>query len=158
MFFTASGPVQASRHEILPRSICQCQASEPGGMRSCLDHSGTVKLFKACVAEHRGSLHAGWVDPVLATSLGADNPVAQVALQFAWESQGAPEARFGVDVTQLSPKMSPLIGSRRVDTGKARATIPSQVGSSSLCPADQMLLMQRSTCSNPISSLPSMQP
>ncbi|KAK9862381.1 hypothetical protein WJX84_008204 [Apatococcus fuscideae] len=69
----------------------------------------------------------GWVDPVLASSLGADNPVAQVALQFAWQGQGAPEARFGVPTTQLSPSMSPLIGSRRVKTGKARDTIPSEI-------------------------------
>lgn len=64
---------------------------------------------------------------MLASSLGADNPIAQVALQFAWQSQGAPEARFGVPTTQLSPKMSPLVASRRVETGKARNNIPSEV-------------------------------
>ena len=79
---------------------------------------------EGCSAET--GVGAGWVDPVLASSLGAENPVAVVALQFAWQARGAPEARFGVDTADLKPSMSPLIASRRVQTGKARNSIPSQ--------------------------------
>ena len=71
---------------------------------------------------------AGFPDPILATTLGPDNPSAQVSLTYAWETQDAPLKTFGVtNYSELTAAMSPLIHQPGLFTGKGAHEDPTSV-------------------------------